>query len=246
MLKKIHILVLALFALLMLNQLSLQAQENLKPDTRGVISVNGTSSDSFQPDTAVLVLTVETMAKNAKDAAAENSRKADKVVNAMKQLIKPDMGDTVKTTSYNLSPFYEYDTFRKKNVLTGYSASNQLTITTKQIKNVGNFIDSAIANGANQVQSISFRLEKNSEYCKILLAKATQNAREQATVIAQTLGVKISGIKQANGNCGSSQPYPRMYADMKTMSAEAGAVSTPIEAGEVRMNANVNIDFYVN
>jgi len=245
MYKKVGIVLISLVTLLLINTLSLKAAEPAKVDTRGTISVTGTAFENFSPDTAVIVLSIMTTAKNAQDAAVNNSKKADKVVSQLKQLIKPELGDTIKTSSYTLQPVYEYDNSKGKSILSGYSATNQLTVTTKQIKCVGNLTDYAIASGANQIQSINFEITNNREYCKKLLAKATDNAKEQASVIAQTLGVKISGIKQASGSCGSEHPYTRMYG-AKAMFAEAAAPSTPIESGEVKLNATVSVDFYVN
>jgi len=245
MYSKFFVLLVSISVLLLTNPLSIKAEEFTKTDTRGIISVTGTASENLSPDTAVIVLSVETIAKTAQDAAVNNSRKADKVVSQMKQLIKPDLGDTIKTSSYRLQPVYEYDNSRKKNVLTGYSASNQLTITTAQIKCVGDILDNAVSSGANQVQSINFQLKKN-DYCKRLLMKASENAKEQASVIAQSLGVKISGIKQANGSCGTEQTYPRMYSSAKAIFDESAAPSTPVEAGEIKVNSTVSVDFYAN
>jgi uncharacterized protein YggE len=107
-------------------------------------------------------------------------------------------------------------------------------------------LDNAVASGANQVQSISFQLKENNEFCGNLLKKASNNAKEQASAIAQALGVKLSGIKQANGSCGSEQHYPRMYSTSKALMAESFAPTTPIESGEIKLNATVSVDFYVN
>ena len=72
------------------------------------------------------------------------------------------------------------------------------------------------------------------------------NAKEQANTIAQALGVKITGIKQATGSCGSEQSYPKMYGVGRAMVMESAAPSTPIESGEIKVNATVSVDFYVN
>jgi len=246
MYKKISILFVLLFVLSVMYSGNLQAQETTKPNTKGVISVSGAASENLPSDTAVIVLSVNTTAKNAQEAVINNSKKADKVVQQMKQLIKPAQGESVKTSSYTLQPLYEYDNAKRKNIITGYTASNQLTVTTKQINNVGDFIDKAITNGANQVQNISFRLDNNDECCKKLLIKATNNAKSQASIVAQTLGVKISGIKQVNASCGSEQHYPRVYGlGMAKVAVAETNVTTPIEPGEIKFNSNVNIDFFV-
>lgn len=222
------------------------AKETNDTETKGIITVTGTASESISPDKATIILSIETTDKTAQNAVINNSKKADKVVCSLKDILKSDQGETIKTSSYTLYPVYEYIENKRRNELTGYTASNQLTITTKQIKNIGTIIDKAVSDGANRVQSINFEVDKSESYCKKLLAKASADAKDQATTIAQALGVKIIGIKQVTTNCNSDQPYPRIFAKGLMMETAAAAPSTPIEAGEIKLNSSVTVEFFAN
>jgi len=214
------------------------------PDVKPTITTAGTVSESFPPDTAVITLAVETEAKTASEAANLNAKKANNVINKIKSMINKNQGDTIQTTQYSINPTYEYNDNLRKSILTGYKVTNQVTITTKQLDIASKIIDSAIANGANQVQGIDFTIKSNEEYCKKVLTRAAQKARDEAQTVAQALGVSIIGIKQASSSCGSSSPPRIMYA--KSMMAEMAAPApTPIEAGNVQVQGTVNVDFYV-
>jgi uncharacterized protein YggE len=244
--KKINMIVISLLVLFLSCSLCSNAKETTETDTKGIISVTGTASESLSPDKATIVLTIETTDKTAQNAVINNSKKAEKVVCSLKQILKPEIGESIKTSSYTLHPVYEYIENKRRNELTGYTASNQLTITTKQIKNIGSIIDKAVLDGANRIQSINFEVDKSESYCKKLLAKASVDAKDQANSIAQALGVKIVGIKQVSTNCNSEQPYPRMYAKGLMMESAAADSTTPIESGEIKLNTTVTVDFFVN
>lgn len=242
---KISNLIIALILILSCSNCSWSKDVN-DPETKGIISVTGIASESISPDKATIILSIETTDKTAQNAVINNSKKAEKVVCSLKDILKPDQGETIKTSSYTLHPVYEYIENKRKNELTGYTASNQLTITTKQIKNTGTIIDKAVSDGANRIQSINFELDKSETYCKKLLAKASIDAKEQATTIAQSLGVKIVGIKHVSTSCNSDQQYPRIYAKGLMMEAASAAPTTPVEAGEIKLNTTVTVDFFVN
>ena len=243
--KKYLLMLLIASSMLLINFNNAGAQEITKKDTSGTLVVNGTAFEDVTPDTGIVVLSVETKASTVKEASAANNRKITDVVNKLKSLINKEAGDSIKTSSYSIQPIYDYDQIRKKSVFMGYMVVNQVTVTTKQIQNVGNLIDAAVEAGANRVQGVDFIVSDNAQYCKKMLAKAVENAKDQANTIAQALGVKITGVKQVSSSCGGNPIFPqRMFA----MEAQAGmsSPSTPIEAGEIKIQSNVNIEFFID
>jgi uncharacterized protein len=211
---------------------------------RGSITVTGQASDSFIPDSVFITVSVETVKKTVSESVADNSQKAEKVISGLKKLINETDGDYIKTTSFNVDPVWEYDKSKDKSFLTGYRVVNQIKVKTKQIKTAGKIIDSAVSSGANNVQNINFAIENNREYCKSLLVKASQNAREQADVVAKTFGSSIEGIEAASVSCGTESVYPQ-YETYMAKSIAVDSVSTPVESGTIKMNASVNVKFYL-
>ena len=245
--KKTVVLFAAIAMLLGFEMHNADAQSISSEANKTVETITTSSSyfENFPPDTAVIVLSIETQAKTASEAAALNSKKANNVIDKIKTLIDKNSGDFIKTSGYSVFPVYDYNNILKKQQLTGYRVSNQLTVTTKQLSNVSKILDSSIENGANNVQGISFTIDDKKDYCNIVTSKAVKKAREQALSVAKALGVTVSGVKNVNVSCGSSYMESAVPFMAKSAMAGAYAVSTPIESGEVRIQGNVNIDFYI-
>ena len=83
-------------------------------DIRGTISVTGTASENYPPDTAEIVFTIENSAMTVAQAIQSNNLISEKVVNRLKKQIKNEQSDVIKTTSYSLQPNYEYDQTARK------------------------------------------------------------------------------------------------------------------------------------
>jgi uncharacterized protein YggE len=237
------LLCICLFILLAINTARAENQLN---DKRGTISVTGTASENYPPDTAEIILATETTAMTVSQAAQKNNTLSEKVINRLKKIIKPEESDTIKTSSYSLQPAYEYDQTANKNKFIGYRVTNQITVRTKQIADVGKFIDSATEEGVNRVDNISFTISDNSDYCKRLLRQATERARSEAEVVAQSLGTKIVGVKEASSSCGTEMHGPVYQFGMAqedVMMAKRGA---PVEAGTLILQGSVRTVFYLD
>lgn len=242
---KNKLIIATVFAVLTTSCMSHQATAE-QPDNRGVISVSGNATENYQADTVTVTLSVITSAKTVKEATQENNKTAGNVISSIKKVINSST-DTIKTSMYSVYPEYIYDNSKRTNVLTGYKAVNQVTVTSKQINNGSNIIDAAISAGANRVENIDFSKDRNTISCKSVIEKATANAKQNANYALQELGAKITGIKNINVNCDSNiEPRPmRTYLGLAE-SAGAKAAPTPIEAGDTKIYSNVNIDFFID
>ena len=64
----------------------------------------------------------------------------------------------IRTSSLSLQPQYRYAD-NQPPVVTGYQASNQLTVTFRDIKQAGPILDVLVAQGVNQISGPDFSLE---------------------------------------------------------------------------------------
>ena len=222
------------------------AAESQGEDKRGTVSVTGTAIDNYPPDTAKLVLAIENTSSTVSQVTQKNNAIAEKVISEVKKLLKSDAGDEVKTSSYSLEPVYEYDQGTKRNKFIGYKATNQITIKTKQISNLGRFIDSAVEQGVNRVDNISFSLSDTKGFCKSLLQQATEQARSDAEVVAQSLGTRIVGIKDISASCVGEMPRPLYQFGMAEEKVVAAKSATPVEAGTLMLQGTVMAVFYID
>ena len=208
------------------------------------ISVTGSVTEEFSPDTAILNLAVETQKPTAQEAARENAAKSEQVVAAMKGLIDTATGDTVTTSSYSVQPAYEYDDKIRKNQLIGYRTFNQVTVKTAKIGGVGEMIDRALKSGANNVTDIRFAIKDNRKQCEGLLIKAALRARSDAETVAKALGVRVDGIRHAAPMCsGEQRPTPVFRAMAAPRAMDSAEPATPIEAGALSLTGQVQVEF---
>ena len=207
---------------------------------KDVLTVSGESTITTAPDKAELYVNVETKAETADATKTENARVSAEVMSALKSagIDKTE----IETASYNIYPQQRYDEETQEYVITGYIARNTLKISTKKLDNLGSYIDTAVAAGANSVDNINFVLspEKKQEVDTEALAKAADVAKARAEAMADAAGVSLEKLVSVEG--GSSY-MPYIYRGDAMMAKAEGASSVPTEISpqslEVRATASL-------
>ncbi len=203
------------------------------------ISLTGSGVATATADQATLTLGVEVTRDTAGEAIADNAELMAEVIAALKA--QGISEDDIKTTSYNV--YAQYDWKEDGRELVGYTVSNMVQVTVKDIDNVGNVIDVAGDAGANSIHGISFGLsdEATAELKTTAYVLAMGDAQDKADLIAETLGLTITGVQSVSE---SSYTPVRTYVDF----AEAGmdsAISsrapTPIVSGDLSVSVSVHI-----
>lgn len=202
------------------------------------VLVSGDAIVQAQPDTAIINISVITQNKLALEAQRENARRSDEVVRAVKAAAGP--GAEVKTSGYNLQPMQVY----KENqppTITGYQASNSVTVTMSDLTKVGAVIDAASQAGANNINGVSFILRKDRPAKDQALADATRAAMGKAQAIAQALGGRVTRIIEVQEGGVTPRPiYDAEYGRSRVMN-QAAAPPTPIEVGTLEINSQVQL-----
>lgn len=202
---------------------------------QNVVRATGEATVTALPDQAEINVGVVTQAETADRAAAENARKVDAVLAAVKGVLEPTA--EVKTIGYSVSPVYVYPREGGEPRITGYQASNTVRVKTGDLGRVGSVIDAATKAGANNIQGLQFTLKDDTAVRAEALAQAARKARSQAQAIATALGVVVSGIVYAEE---TSAPVRPLYADVME-ARTAAATKTPVEPGTIEVNATVTI-----
>ena len=232
--RNIFLLVLAALLCLGMSNAALAAP----PPGPAVISVSGRGSVDAAPDMATVNIGIVTTGKTAQLAQAENAKIASDVTAALGRLgiFSKDI-----QTNYTMSPVYEKGDYRK---VVGYRASNTVTVTVNDVDKTGKVIDTALSSGATDVNGLSFGLKDVKSVRNSALQMAVQDARSKADAIAGALGVKIIGIQNVKEGGGNFARYE--MANLKLAGMDGAAVAdTPVSAGTVEVEADVNIDFQI-
>jgi len=197
-----------------------------------VMTVIGTAKLSQKPDTVTIQLEVMTENEQLQQAQQENTIKMNKVIQALLQagLSKENM----QTSSYIIHPKYDY--VNGKQVFKGYQVFNSITVKINNMNQAGQFIDIAVKNGVNHVSNIQFALENQQSIYQVALSNALINALSKAKTIAETLKVKVdpTPIKIVE----EISEIPHL---MQKFAVAENSMSTPIEPGEMVINAKVEV-----
>ena len=206
----------AAFLMLLLATPSNAAQAQQAPtlkDSVPTITTNGEASAEVVPDIATISLGVDTERPKAADAARENARAAQAVVNEIKaQGI--DAKD-IKTVSVTLAPVYDEERddrgYVTKRTLRGYSASNSLHVRIKDIGKAGTLASQMLDKGANRVDGISYDYSQKDEKYDALRAVAVRDALRKAKSYVDALGIKLGRVLEI-GSRPHEAPMPAAMA----------------------------------
>ena len=225
----------AIFALAIILPTGTAAAEEMTP----TLTMNGFGIARMAPDTADVTIGVVTEARDAAKAHAENAAQASRVRDAVKALGIADRD--IQTAHYDFSPVYDVRD-NGRSVTTGYTVTNAVVVRVRDLNNVGKVIDTALANGANRVDSLEFSASDTNEAKNIALADAARDARSKADAVARALGVHVVRVLTIHAD---AQSYtPRNFMPMM-MAKEAYDAGTPISAGELSVEASVNVTYVI-
>lgn len=198
--------------------------------------VTGEGEVALPADTAYVNLGIENTARTTAEAQRDNARVTTAVIQCL--LAQGVPADRIKSAGFGLYPQTTFDPQSRTERLTGYRVSNRLTVTLTDLSNVGAVVDAAIAAGATNVYDVSFTARDVSSIQAAALRKAVLDARAKAQAMAESLGVKVGRVLSATDDVSAAGP-PVL---MRLKSADSAA-TTPFLPGEVRVRAQVTVQF---
>lgn len=178
------------------------------------------------PDMATISLGVSTDAPGAAQAQARNAERMAKVLAALRAT-----GVTareVQTSTLSLSPQYAYAEGQAPR-LTGYRASNAVTVSVRELSRLPAVIDGVAAAGADEVGGVAFALQDPHAAEDAARRDAVARLQAQAALYAQATGLRIGRLVNLTETGGYSPQPPRPMMAMRAMKVDA----TPVESGEI-------------
>jgi uncharacterized protein YggE len=200
------------------------------------LDVSAEGAVTRAPDIATLSAGVVTQSATAAVAMAENAKKMAAAISALKRAGVADKD--IRTSSLSLQPQYRYAD-NQPPAVTGYQASNQLTVTFRDIKQAGPILDALVAQGVNQISGPDFALEHPDAAMDEARMQAMQKARAKADLYARAAGMTVKRIVAIGEGGGYSPQPPRPMVMMAARMKE----STDLQPGEEKIGVTVNVTF---
>lgn len=189
------------------------------------VTASGVGTATAVPNEAQMSFGVESRASTAKGAVAANADAMRKVINALRQARAREIA-TQWVSVYPVS--------RDDGGVDGYSASNSVSAVS-DVDDAASLIDAAVGAGANSISGPGLSSSNSEELYRQALAKAVDEARERAQVLAKAAGRSLGEITAIVEGSGA---LPLPYAERAALDA-----STPIVPGEQETTATVSVTF---
>ena len=202
------------------------------------ITVTGVGRVSIRPDIADLRLGVTITEATVDAARAASAKSLDGVLAKMKALGVAERD--LRTSIVSVQPQYDYSRDAAPPRLVGYTFTNLVAATLREIEKVGDAIDGALGAGATNIDQINFRVADQSGAEAAAREAAVADARARAETLAGAAGVVISGVGAIVEGGGPPIPFPPSFERMALAAKDAG---TPIEAGMNEVTATVTITY---
>ena len=201
------------------------------------LDISATGTVTRVPDLAIISAGVVTKAATATGAIADNATRMERVRAALRRAGIADRD--IQTSSINLNPDYRYDN-NQPPVLTGYQASNNVSIKFRDIRNSGKILDALVAEGANQINGPSLTIDKPEAAYDEARAKAIVAGRARADLYARSLGMRVVRLLSVSEGGGMGRPMP-FAAD--AMMAASPRAKTEIDPGSQDLQISLSMSF---
>lgn len=210
-------------------------------DDGSTIRVSGSGSAESEPNQAVVRVSVVATADDAATArqrlAANTSRMREALVDA-----GVDAG-RIRTTRYDIyqdlrRPREEGDEPRVQ-----YRAMHGFEVTVSDTDEVGTVVDTAVRNGATEIEDIEFTLttERRRTLERNARQAAMTDAREKAEGLAGEANLTVTGVEVIRtSRTGAPRPYESGVTATET-AAPTAAPDTDLESGPVTVVASVEV-----
>ena len=214
------------------HRVTAQAVGSNPPHPEVVASATGEAQ--LTPDRAAVYVGVQTRATKANTAARDNAQRQRAIIDAIVALGIPR--EQISTENYSVSPDTRYDQATQRTSVIGYVVSNIVRVEVRRIDQIGTVLDTALAKGANQINSLDFFASNADSARHEALAQAVGRARSDAEAMARAAGGTLGPLVEL----GTADTGPRPVYRMQVATAELRvAAPTPIEPGQQRVQVTV-------
>jgi uncharacterized protein YggE len=200
------------------------------------LDISASGEVTRQPDIATLSAGVVTQASSAAAAMADNAKRMAAATAALRKAGVADRD--IQTATLSLQPQYRYAD-NQPPVITGYQASNQLTITFHDIGRAGTILDALVGEGVNQISGPDFAVEHPDAALDEARTLAIRSAQARAQLYARAAGLSVKRIVSISES-GADMPQPPRPM---MMMARAKSADTELAPGDQKLAVTVQVSF---
>lgn len=216
--------------------------ESTANDSESTIRVAGSGSADAEPNQAVVRVAAVAIGP---DAATARERLAENTSRMRTALERIGIGDDQITT-------VRYDIYQDRRPPredgdeppVRYRASHDFEITVSDPDRAGEIVDTAVQNGATEVNDVAFRLstDRRRELEDRARRAAMADARSKAQGLAGAANLTVSGVRVIQTTeSGVPRSADESYATETATAAPTGAPGSDFESGPVTVTTTVRV-----
>jgi uncharacterized protein YggE len=216
-------------------------------NANSTVFATGNAFTRLAPDRVLISIGVESTDMTANEALSLNSELMNNIISDLRSIgLRPN---ETRTSFFNIFPLYNYTESGTRLNLSGFTVTNTVQIESSNLDNISQWIDTAVASGANSINSIEFSVtEKKLEDTRSkLITDAISNAKQKAGVAASAVQQSITGVESivVDGTTNIPPLPPQPFFRESAASAQGGtsSTSTPIIPGEQEVSVSVSVIF---
>jgi uncharacterized protein YggE len=193
-----------------------------------------------KPDIARVTVGIETQASSLQTAVDDNKAKMNNLLDTLRKLGLADQD--IRTSNYSVytervsSPAASVEVSTDQMI---YHVTNQVDVTVRDVDQIGEVLDQAVAAGANNIYGVNFSVEDTAKLEADARAKAVADAKARAAELAQLNGVQLGEVLTISEVVGGAVP---LYRDA---AMGLGGGGTPVQPGELEMSVSIQITYAV-
>lgn len=205
-----------------------------------LLDVSAEGRTTRVPDIATIRAGVVAQAPTAAAALTDDAARMARVLAAVKRAgVQPR---DVQTANVSLSPQYRYADGKPPEV-TGYQASNSVTIRFRDITKSGAILDALVSEGANQMDGPNLAIDQPDAALDEARVDAVKRARARADLYARAAGLSVARIVSISENGENNGDRPRPPVFYMARAAPPPAPPTQIAAGETDVSVTLSVRF---
>ena len=201
------------------------------------ITVSGSGKVTVIPDVARVTVGVTITKSTVKAARAAAASSMTKIIAAVKALGVAD--PDIQTVGLNLYPQYASGSSTR---IAGYQISEQLQVVVRNLDNAGDVVDAAMANGATDMNGLSFELADPAKAMNDARAAAVTAAQASAQAMATAGHVTLGGVVSI---ADTNPVSPINYGTLRGVALDA-ALATPVQVGSQDVSVTVTVVFQIS
>ena len=209
-------------------------------DQTPLLAFSITEEIKSTPDRVSIGAGVSTVAPTAQEAVRQNATQMSSVIAALRRAGIAERD--IQTSGFNLSAQYDYSNRSEGQPpsLTGYQATNMVTVKSNDINRTGALIDALVAAGGNNISGPEFSLANADSALDGARTAALRRANERAQFYAQAAGYRSARlVSLSEGAPVNRGPVPMMAR----MAADSAGAATPVMPGEVANSVTVSVEY---